>query len=105
MVASTTSRPSAAPAMEQRLDHLQVAHPCGFGLYKGRPFFAARTREPAQPGGSLHSSTSEHSIFKFELLPSNLQLLNPSRYPFAAKSSQYYTILLINYQHCEKIPH
>src|SRR5258706_7808062 len=26
MVASTTSRPSAAPAMEQRLDHLQVPH-------------------------------------------------------------------------------
>jgi hypothetical protein len=25
MVASTTSRPSAAPAMAQRLDHLQVA--------------------------------------------------------------------------------
>src|SRR5258708_27931425 len=32
MVASTTSRPSAAPAMEQRLDHLQVARVQSAGM-------------------------------------------------------------------------
>ncbi len=36
MVASTTSRPSAAPAMEQRLDHLQVPAPIKMHEYQGK---------------------------------------------------------------------
>jgi len=41
----------------------------------------------------------------FQLSTSKVQLLNSARYPLAARSFQYYRILLIHWVYSERIPY